>query len=896
MQTLRVRCVLVAVALAARAFGGAAPDQVLVLYNADWTEDLAGTEPGQDSLEVARYYVAAHTHPTTGKKPWLLGLSSRDQKAKRLNRMQRRERSQDNKLGLRLKGKSIRFKRGPYSAAHVVGFTKWTLPKADLASLVIRASATDREADAVVVWADGKARPGTSVCRTAGRKGLVTFGFARRDKFPDGFTAWVTAKAKDGTSLRDFHARFYFPEQFEPDPTGPDGVRDDAAYLEDIEEPVKRFLEDPKHRLADGTPLKDHILYMVVCYGLPKQVESSFGVVRGMHGGPHGDADGSAIQQRLAVMYHNVRRYLVPISVPLSAPKNGPGGIICSRLGLTLVGANPYRHPMTHLPRRGPKQTRPVSYPLYKSYDRVEADYSRGRIPHFTTAFRRRLGDRFLYSVLRIDGRHPEIAKAQVDGALYGNRHLTPDLGWFWAGRWEQAKQGAEELRYFEFRDGPPKAPKPHEVGRVLFYFGDFGYGRPAVADPAKPGVPYWRGFYPGSVAYAVRSFLGWQLDRNVSQLYNGSSHYYERMVDAGATASFGSAHGAHDTSGTWWDDQVAFHHLLRGYDLGEVVLLSSLYLDWVRSDTGDPLFCPDLRATTADATPPRVASPKGIRIQAAPADGRYWARVRVALDAGRDNPEMTDVAVTYWRTPEARQTASDWRFTRRPHVVLPDLAPAAVYHYDVVLTDPYGNRFSSAEAFGDLTFATGPAPPAKSLIAQESYQPPAGQDPKPFRVTTRRPLHPDRGEIHVEFTFHERPFGLFMDDSRSFGCERGTFHVGGRRVAFVPTPVDKKTRRRPPVFTAGRRYRMVLRWRSDPVVRRVALVARNGAEFLLGSNNRLCWLPTTIRRPLRVLNSRCTVHKIAIYDDTRAEPLDPLFPAHFDLAGFLAAEGDAGE
>jgi len=30
---------------------------VLVLYNADWTEDLPGTEPGQDSREVAEYYV-----------------------------------------------------------------------------------------------------------------------------------------------------------------------------------------------------------------------------------------------------------------------------------------------------------------------------------------------------------------------------------------------------------------------------------------------------------------------------------------------------------------------------------------------------------------------------------------------------------------------------------------------------------------------------------------------------------------------------------------------------------------------------------------------------------------------------------------------------------------------
>jgi len=50
------------------------PDEVLVLYNADWREDLPGTNPGQDSLEVAQYYVSRHTDPKTGKKPYLLGL------------------------------------------------------------------------------------------------------------------------------------------------------------------------------------------------------------------------------------------------------------------------------------------------------------------------------------------------------------------------------------------------------------------------------------------------------------------------------------------------------------------------------------------------------------------------------------------------------------------------------------------------------------------------------------------------------------------------------------------------------------------------------------------------------------------------------------------------------
>ena len=643
--------------IAGLALARAEPDQVLVLYNADWTEDLDDTEPGQDSLEVARYYVEQHTDPKTGKRPHLLGLVSKDQPHQRLNRMRLFERSQDNKVGLRKKGTKELLRTPPYSATHLVAFTKKELEAADLSSLVIKASAADKADDAQVVWTAGKAAEGCDLRQVKLGKDLTAFGFASQTHFPDGLTAWVSCRTKKGAVLRDYHARFHHPQQFEPDLTGPDGVRDDAAYLEDMEEPIKAFLTDPKNRLADGTPLKDHLLYMVVCYGLPKQVEASYGVVRGVRANAGGGDDGSSAEQRLAVMYHNVRRYHQVLVVPNPRGVKAAPALIVSRLRLSLVAANPYRHPATHAKREGPKHKEPVSRPLYKSYA-----YDAQRMPHFTPELRRKLGDRTLYGVTRIDARHPEIAKAQVDGALYGNRYLTPDLGWYWAGRWAQAKDGAEELKFLEFRGEAPQAPKPHEAGRVLFYFGDFGYGTDAVDDPRQPGVPYPRGFYPGSVGYAVRSYLGWQMTRQVSQLYDHNSRYPERILDAGATVCTLSGHGAHDTSVTWWDDQVAFHHLLRGYDLGEVLLLSSIYLDWVRSDVGDPLYRPDLNKTVGDKTPPKVADAKHVAVHLGSADGRYWAIVRPRMAVTRDNPEMADIAVTYWRTPDDKRTAADWR------------------------------------------------------------------------------------------------------------------------------------------------------------------------------------------------------------------------------------------
>jgi len=862
-----------------------APDQVLVLYNADWTEDLDGTEPGQDSLEVARYYVEQHTDPKTGKRPYLLGLSCKEQGAKRLNEMRLAEQSDDNALGLRFVRTKAAVKDLPWSAMQIVSFRTEEFEQLDPASLVIRASASGKEGDAQVIYADGAAKPGVPLQKSEAA-GLIGYGFTKPTAFPDGFTAWVAAKTKDGKELRNYSAPFCHREQLEFDPAGLDGIRDDQNYLDDVETPIKAFLEDPKNRLPDGTLLKDHILYFAVCYGLPKQVESLYGVRRGIPTGSWVDlGSGSALEERLAVMYFDVSARQRVILVP-ARHDEVPHIFLASGLRASILGVNPYAHPASHVPRepaRGVRKGLP-NPPLYESYE-----YGARRIPHFTPDFRRHWGTHFLYFGSRIDARHPEIAKAQVDGALYGSRYLTPEYGWFWAGTYGAAPQGAAELRYFEFRGEPPAEPKPFEAGRCLFYFGDFGYSTEYADDPAKPPVPFTRGFYPGSVAWGVRSLLGWQFRRQVSQLYDSNSRYPERMIDAGATVCALSAHGAHDTSGTWPDEQVFYHHLLRGYELGECFLMSTVYLDWVLSFVGDPLYRPDLRLTVPDTTPPRVAAAADIAIEVQPADGRYWARLRPKLATSPENPEMADIAVAAWRGPEAKQTASDWRFSRRPTVVLPDLEPDSTYHYDLVLTDPCGNAFSSAKALGDLTFKTGPAPPAKRVVF-ELRTPAEPQTPIPVSLggadSAKGGLLLDRGELHIDFTATGQGIEILSDEGEQFRLTRDGFAVGGA-VAALCAPLGEKPT---PIFADDHRYKLIARWRRDPVVRQVVLVAGDGREFLLGSNNRLPWLPYRLHGPLRLLGYRCTIHSLTLFDDTRPQPLDPLYPSRFDLGGFEAA------
>ncbi|NQT88697.1 hypothetical protein HQ560_18165 [bacterium] len=868
--------------LAPLAFGGAAPDQVLVIYNADWTEDLDGTAPGPDSLEVARYYVEQHTDPKTGRKPHLLGLSCKHGGKKHLNHMRLPEDSQDNRLGVKLRDGSARPKTGLRTTKRVLVLNGGHVKTLDAASLVIEVSADGDSRKGQVVWADGKATPGIDFTGRLSPAGH-TYGFSSLRAFPKGFTAHITAKTKAGKPFIDLVAPYHVPSDIAADTEGADGVRDDGNYLEDIEQPIKAFLEALANRRPDGALLRDHIVYIVACYGLPKQVEATYGVARGVRGNAGGGDDGSALEQRLALAYFDVSPLHQPTEFP--PPSSSPqGGIFASRLRATLGGMNPYRHPKTHQKRTGKGF---ASHRLYPSYE-----YDAERIPHYTSALRRQLGPRALYGVTRIDARHPDLAKAQVDGALYGNRHLTPDLGWFWHGTYSSAPQAAEELKYFEFFPKPPQPPKPYQAGRVLFFFGNFGYSTPCAG---KTPAPYERGFYPGSVSYAVRSYLGWQLTRRVSQLYDRNSRYPERMLDAGATVCALSAHGAHDTSATWPDDQVFFHHLLRGYDLAECFLMSNIYLDWLQSHVGDPLYRPALQDTEPDRTPPRVAAATDIRIEAGAAAGRAFARVRPILAVTPDNPEMVVMTVSCWREPEDRTTASTPRFSRRPRAVLVGLEPETVYHYDVALADPYGNAFSSAKAFGDLTFTTGPARPGK-VIAELDYDPKAGK-PRVLGVAAKskapnaRPFLAERGELRVEFTPTKGYFKLLTDDLNEFVIDSNGLVAGGRIAAVCPAPGKTP----PKLWRAGQRYALVARWRRDPVVRQLSLVAKNGQEFLLGSNNRLCWLPVQVGTRLRALNSNCVVHRLVITDDVHPGPLDPLYPPHFDLAGFEAADQEPG-
>jgi hypothetical protein len=304
---------------------------------------------------------------------------------------------------------------------------------------------------------------------------------------------------------------------------------------------------------------------------------------------------------------------------------------------------------------------------------------------------RRKFPQRFLFVCSRIDALDPLDAKALIDSAEYANVYLTPKIGSRPKGKWDGAKAlagtenmgGARLLKHLGF-------PGAKGFGTRVAWFG--------LAEDNS--------YYPGAVDYAVISGNG--CDRPNSSV--------RRSLQAGVTVTGGAARAfrgcPHTTTHGWWDANVFYPFLFRGYDLGEAWLFSRYKCQWCTAFFGDPLYRPDLRKTRYDRTPPRIAKPQDIAVATEAGTGKATAALQATLHTSRQGPEMVRAALEYWKEgqPQARQTAVARKFRSRPRLVLTDLEPGTTYGYRLLLTDPYLNTFDSKKAFGTLSFQTPPA------------------------------------------------------------------------------------------------------------------------------------------------------------------------------------------
>ncbi len=690
--------------LANTAWGGvpgdkASPAQVLVIYNADWDKDGAGSEPGQDSREVADYYAQMHTDPLTGKKPHLLGLSCVHWQKKHLNEWKINEDSQDNKNGLIYKGKGstpedpnwVRDSRS----------VEITIPEnnTDWDSLVIRCR-SDITGEEQVLYRHGKRVGDVSVQVSGPPRGrywnrsfpLVEPGKGRCFRldasmaFSGPVTVFLAVKDLEGNPLKDINLKYFDRQDFEYTITGPDGKSDEKNLNEDVLLPVKKYLEDPANALPDGTLLKNHILYVVLVHGMPYSGNSVFGIEHGATPNPADHGVSGSLEQRLQTLYYGWDTHFQPpiISMYMSGGPDYKDGvanhIITTGLRMQLTGRrwNPYIHPDTYSFLHNNNKTPPSFFPVAPLQER------RKNLPP----------QYFAYGVTRIDGSDAEEARQIIDYSLYATRYLRPEMDCNVRQRLRGEGSGALQdlpARMAKVEKENLWGKKELETLGFVVYSETGGDGLPFLVQSTGDGSclvePKWSeaGFYPGGMGRRVISGNGWNSKK--AEIWQ----YLERGVSVSACGAPVFGGGPHITNATFWDNRILMRYLFRGKDLGEAFLLSTMYVNWSTSLIGDPLLNPDLNKTVIDRKPP-VVSPSAIIMEMSHDMEKYQASFRTSLDYDPENPEVVRMVVRCEDREKHVFQASSSLYSRRPEIRLAELPPGNSFNCEISFDDPYGN------------------------------------------------------------------------------------------------------------------------------------------------------------------------------------------------------------
>ena len=679
----------------------ASPDQVLVVYNADWPHRSEGTAAIDDSREIAEYYVRKHT--LDGKKPYLLGLTCKHVLRRHLNEWFIKEDSNDNANGILFRGKG----KSPADTDWIRDSRKveLQLDSGDIdwgsIRIVCRSETTGQEVLLtplrVALQISGLPKvmkEGASYPPVEPGKGRC-YRFDASRLFAGTVTIRLTARNLQGKEVRDISATYYDVRDFIFSPTGADGVPDDAILEEDVLQPVRAFLEDPAHAAPDGTLLKDHILYIVAVHGMPYSAKAVFGIAHGATANKADYGSLASLEQRLQTLYYPWQSVQPPVvSMYMAAGPDSEKGVVNHIITTAMhrpqtgIRWNPYMHPDTYSFLRS-NAPAPKFLPLLPLSEQRKT-------PEATL---------FAYGVTRIDATTTEEAKRIIDYTLYANRYLCPEMDCRVTTEIKKQKSKkpsnmVERLRQSENAWGS------EELGILGFGKpGDFdAQGLPFLArhvsdNPERCGEKRdWKlaGFYPGGIARTVVSSNG--LNYKEADIWN----YISKGVSVSAAGAPAYAGGPHITNASFWDNRILLKYLLRGRDLGEAFLRSTYYVNWSTSLIGDPLFHPDLRETVPDKVPPRPAGAPSLAFTAGTSTAE--AHLEVGLYDDRDTPEVALLHVTARDAEGNEVVAVSPLYSSHPRLTIRQLKPGVSYSFSAELVDPYGNRSALPPVTGKST------------------------------------------------------------------------------------------------------------------------------------------------------------------------------------------------
>ena len=164
---------------------------------------------------------------------------------------------------------------------------------------------------------------------------------------------------------------------------------------------------------------------------------------------------------------------------------------------------------------------------------------------------------------------------------------------------------------------------------------------------------------------------------------------------------------------------EILYYYILKGYDFAEASALATPFIGWMAVNEGDPLYAPNQPKTPVVDTTAPILEAGYPQATVSAATGITTVNLPINDIQG---PEVVAARVNYGPdTNYGSIVNSAPGFSRTPSVLLPSTA-GQTNHYQVTLTDPVGNIWTS----GDFTFA-GNAPPTIAAPASATPSPVTG-------------------------------------------------------------------------------------------------------------------------------------------------------------------------